>query len=557
VLDIFSLSKIMRRGDDPFYTIFGRRFVFRSRGKSAIKDNIKVAKFIAEMVKTSLGPRGMKKLVVTKTGEIVATTDGATILKKMDFSLMFDHPIVNIFVEAAKSQERNVGDGTIATVFLAGELAWKAGGLIDVGLHPHTIIDGYKQALDVALRKLKSISRPVDATNYQVMRNLAVTSLCSKDLTLALSKFPDIIARAILNVLENRADGNYRVDVDDIKILGIACGSTFESELVDGVIVDEKLVHPLMPQRVQNAKIALINEPLELRRRKDQHTFLTSTSIVIRDPSIVKLFKEEEDRIILEKIRKLREVGANVVITPKHIDEIAAYYLSKEGILAVRRARTTDMRLLMKVTGGRMVASLDDLSENDLGYADLVEERKMGDKRWVFVYCQKSRGAASIIIKGGSREQLADLEQATNNALRALAAVVDNPYVVPGGGATEMALATEIRHEALKYSGKIQSAMIAFSACLERIAMTLAENAGLDPIEMLTILRSKHENNLHQFGIDVVSGEVRDMFEQGIIEPYSVKEHMLKTACQAASLLLRIGEVITGPGREEKKERKS
>jgi len=547
----------MKRGGDPFYTIFGSRFVYRSRGKSAIKDNIKVAKFIAEMVKTSLGPRGMKKLVVTKTGEIVATTDGATILKKMDFSLMFDHPIVNIFVEAAKSQEKNVGDGTIATVFLAGELAWKAGGLIDVGIHPHTIIDGYKRALDVALRKLKSISRPVDVTNYQVMRDLAVTSLCSKDPTLASSsKFPDIIAGAILNVLENRADGNYRVDVDDIKILSVACGSAFESELVNGVVVDEKIVHPLMPQRVQNAKIALINEPLELRRRKDQRTFLTSASIVIRDPSVVKSFMEEEDRIISEKIRRLHEVGANVVITPKHIDEIAAYYLSKEGILAVRRARTTDMRLLMKVTGGRMVASLDDLSGNDLGYADLVEERKMGDKRWVFVYCHKSRGAASIIIKASSREQLTDLEQATTNALRALAAVIDNPYVVPGGGATEMALAMEIRREALKYSGKIQSAMIAFSACLERVAMTLAENAGLDPIKVLTILRSKHENNLHQFGIDVVSGEARDMFEQGIIEPYSVKEHMLKTACQAASLLLRIGEVITGPGREEKERRK-
>jgi len=548
----------MKKSGDPFYTIFGSRFVYRSRGKSAIKDNIKVAKFIAEMVKTSLGPRGMKKLVVTKTGEIVATTDGATILKKMDFSLMFDHPIVNIFVEAAKSQERNVGDGTIATVFLAGELAWKAGGLIDVGIHPHTIIDGYKRALDVALRKLKSISRPVNATNFQVMRNLAVTSLCSKDLTLASSsKFPDIIAGAILNVLENRADDNYRVNIDDVKILSVACGSAFESELVNGVVVDEKIVHPLMPQRVQNAKIALINEPLELRRRKDQHTFLTSASIIIRDPSVVKSFTEEEDRIILKKIRRLREVGANVVITPKHIDEVAAYYLSKEGILAVSRARTTDMRLLMKITGGRMVASLIDLSENDLGYADLVEERKIGDKRWVFLYCHKSRGAASIIIKGGSREQLTDLEQATTNALRALAAVVDNPFVVPGGGATEMALATEIRHEALKYSSKIQSAMIAFGACLERMAMTLAENAGLDPIEVLTILRSKHENNLHQFGIDVVSGEVRDMFEQGIIEPYSVKEHMLKTAYQAASLLLRIGEVITSPGREEKKGRKS
>jgi len=552
------MSEIMKKSGDPFYTIFGSRFVYRSRGKSAIKDNIKVAKFIAEMVKTSLGPRGMKKLVVTKTGEIVATTDGATILKKMDFSLMFDHPIVNIFVEAAKSQERNVGDGTIATVFLAGELAWKAGGLIDVGIHPHTIIDGYKRALDVALRKLKSISRPVNATNFQVMRNLAVTSLCSKDLTLASSsKFPDIIAGAILNVLENRADDNYRVNIDDVKILSVACGSAFESELVNGVVVDEKIVHPLMPQRVQNAKIALINEPLELRRRKDQHTFLTSASIIIRDPSVVKSFTEEEDRIILKKIRRLREVGANVVITPKHIDEVAAYYLSKEGILAVSRARTTDMRLLMKITGGRMVASLIDLSENDLGYADLVEERKIGDKRWVFLYCHKSRGAASIIIKGGSREQLTDLEQATTNALRALAAVVDNPFVVPGGGATEMALATEIRHEALKYSSKIQSAMIAFGACLERMAMTLAENAGLDPIEVLTILRSKHENNLHQFGIDVVSGEVRDMFEQGIIEPYSVKEHMLKTAYQAASLLLRIGEVITSPGREEKKGRKS
>lgn len=542
----------MKKSADPVYTIFGSRFVFRSRGKQAIKDNIKVAKFIADMVKTSLGPKGMKKLVVTKTGEIVATTDGATILKKMDFSLMFDHPIVNIFVEAAKSQERNVGDGTIATVFLAGELAWKAGGLIDAGMHPYTIIDGYRLALDIALRKLKSISRPIDVADYQVMRNLAVTSIGGKDLALASSMFPDFITRSILNILETRADGSYSINVDDVKVLSVVGGSIYESEFISGVVVDEKPVHPLMPKRILNARIALINEPLEFRRRKDFRTFMTSTSVIIRESQLIKSFMDKKADIILEKVMKLRKVGANVVITPKHIDEVAAYYLSKEGILAVRRARVTDMRLLMKVTGGRMVASLDDLSENDLGYADLVEERKIGDKRWLFVHCQKRKGAASIIIRGSSREQLIDLEQAITNAIRALSSVVSNPYIVPGGGAAEMALATEIKHEMLKYSSKVQLAMVAFSACLERVAMTLAENAGLDPIEVLTTLRSKHESDGHQFGIDVVSGEVRDMFEQGIIEPYSVKEHMLKTAYQAASLLLRIGEVITGPGRIEK-----
>ncbi|MEM3905705.1 MAG: thermosome subunit beta [Candidatus Bathyarchaeia archaeon] len=546
----------MKKSIDPVYAIFGSRLVFRSRGKQAIKDNIKVAKFIAEMVRTSLGPKGMKKLVITKTGEIVATTDGATLLKKMDFSLIFDHPITNIFVEAAKSQERNVGDGTIATVLLAGELAWKAGGLIDAGLNPYTIIDGYKLALDVALRKLKSISQPINVTDYYVMRNLAVTSMSSKDLVLASSTFPDIITRAVLNVLETRADGSYSVDIDDVKILTAVGGSISDSEFVNGVVVDEKPVHELMPRRVQNAKIALINEPLELRRRKDQHTFLTSANIIIHDSLLIKSFMEEKAEIILEKIRKLRKVGANVVITPKHIDDVAAYYLSNEGILAVRRARITDMRLLMKVTGGRIVTSLNDLSESDLGYADLVEERKIGDKKWVFVHCQGRKGAASIIIRGGSREQLNDIEQAVTNAIRTLSSAVSNPYIVPGGGATEMALATEIKHEMLKYSSKIQLAMIAFSACLERVAMTLAENAGLDPIEVLTTLRSKHETGEHQFGIDVVSGKVGDMFEQGIIEPYSVKEHMLKTAYQATSLLLRIGEVITGPGRGEKTKKR-
>jgi len=521
-----------------------------------MKDNLLVAKVIADMVRTSLGPKGMKKLVITKTGEIVTTADGVFLLKKMDFSLMFDHPIANILVEAAKSQDKSIGDGTSTVVVLIGELAWKARRLIEIGLHPYSIADGYRKALRIALKKLQEIARPVQV-NFDTVRSLVATSICSKDPELATSGFPKIIAEAFMNVLEEEPNGKKQVDIDRIKVLKAPGRDVLESELIRGVVIDEEIAHPLMPKRVTNAKIALLNEPLELRRRKDFHTFLTSANIVIRDPIRMKEFLAGEKEIIQEKVNKLISIGANVILTPKRINDLAKSYLAKAGILAVERIRTTDIPLLAKVCDGKAVADLDDLSEDDLGYADIVEERLIGDKRWVFVLNEKGKGAVSIILRGSSEKYLNDLEQIVQSSLKSLSTILKEPKVVPGGGATEMALATAIKHEAAKYPDKEQLAIMFFAASLERIATALAENAGLDPIDILTSLRARHENGEHQFGIDLRSNKIKDMLELGIVEPYLLKEHILKTTYEAVSLLLRIGEVITTPGEMREKRRKS
>ena len=544
--------KSTRRGGP---SLFRSKIVFRSKGKQAIRNNLLVAKVIADMVRTSLGPKGMKKLLITKTGEIVTTADGAFFLKKMDFSLIFDHPIANILVEAAKSQDKNIGDGTSTVVVLIGELAWKARSLIEIGLHPHSIISGYKAALGIALKKLQEIAKPVQI-NPDTLRALSATSISGKDPELAASSLPTIIADAFMNILEKEPNGAEHADIDRIKILKAPGGSVLESKLIKGVVIDEKVAHPLMPKRVTSAKIALLNEPLELRRRKDSHTFLTSANIVIDNPAKMSEFIAEEEAIIQEKVKKLITIGANVVLTPKRIDDLAKSCLAKAGVLAVERIRTTDIPLLMRVCGGRVVADIDDLSRDDLGYADIIEERLIGDKRWVFVLNERGKGAASIILRGSSDRQLNDLEEIVQGSLKSLTTILKEPKIVPGGGATEMALATAVRREAVKYPGKEQLAITFFAASLERVATALAENAGLDPIDILTSLRVQHESGKHHFGIDLQSGKVDDMLKLGIVEPFLLKEHMLKTAYEGVSIILRIGEVITMPEEDDKKRKK-
>ena len=513
----------------------------RSRGRTAQRNNIAAAKIIAEMVKTTLGPKGMDKILVDSIGDVIVTNDGATILDKMDV----EHPAAKMLIEVAKAQDTSVGDGTTTVVVLTGELLKRAEDLIEQKIHPSTIITGYRRALDIALKKLQEIARPVKLEDRDSLKKIVGTSLGSKSLGFATDHIADLAIDAVLKIVEDR-DGKLYADKDNIQIIKKMGKSLMESELVNGVIIDKEVVHPAMPKRIVNAKIALINAPFEIEKTE------FSAEIRIRDPSLVKQFLDEETRILKEMVDKVAQVGANVVFCQKGIDDIAQFFLAKAGILAVRRVKSSDMEKLAKATGGRIVTNFEDLTEKDLGRAGLVEERKIGEDKMTFVQDCKNPKAVSILIRAGLERQLDEAERALNDAIMNLISLIRDLKYVPGGGASEMALASAIKKEAPKYPGREQLAMLAFAEALEMIPRTLAENAGLEPVEILTDLRAKHEKAQYSYGIEVFSGKVQDMFGVGVIEPVKVKEQVLKSAFEAAAMILRIDEVIAAARRKEK-----
>ena len=505
----------------------------RTRGRAAQRNNIAAAKIIAEMVKTTLGPKGMDKILVDSIGDVVVTNDGATILDKMDV----EHPAAKMLIEVAKAQDTSVGDGTTTVVILTGELLKRAEDLIEQKIHPSTVITGYRRALDIALQTLNKIAKPIKLDDKATLKKIVNTSLGSKSLGFATDHIADLAINAVLNIIEER-DGKPYADKDHIQIIKKVGKSLLESELINGVIIDKEVVHPAMPKRVVNAKIALINAPFEIEKTE------FSAEIRIRDPLKMKEFLDEETRILKEMVDKVVKVGANVVFCQKGIDDIAQFFLAKAGILAVRRVKSSDMEKLAKATGGRIVTNFEDLSEKDLGSAGLVEERKVGEDKMVFVRECKNPKAVSILIRAGLERQLDEAERALNDAIMNLISLIRDLKYVPGGGATEMALASMIRKEAPKYPGREQLAMIAFAESLEMIPRTLAENAGLEPVEILTELRTKHEKGDHGYGVEVISGKVQNMFDAGIIEPVKVKEQILKSAFEASAMILRIDDVI-------------
>jgi len=515
----------------------------RTRGRTAQRNNIAAAKIIAEMVKTTLGPKGMDKILVDSIGDVIVTNDGATILDKMDV----EHPAAKMLIEVAKAQDTSVGDGTTTVVILTGELLKRAEDLIEQKIHPSTVITGYRRALDIALQTLSKIAKPIKLDDKATLKKIVNTSLGSKSLGFATDHIADLAINAVLNVIEER-DGKPYADKDHIQIIKKVGKSLLESELINGVIIDKEVVHPAMPKRIVNAKIALINAPFEIEKTE------FSAEIRIRDPLKIKEFLDEETTILKEMVDKVVKIGANVVFCQKGIDDIAQFFLAKAGILAVRRVKSSDMEKLAKATGGRIVTNFEDLSEKDLGSAGLVEEKKVGEDKMVFVRECKNPKAVSILIRAGLERQLDEAERALNDAIMNLISLIRDLKYVPGGGATEMALASMIRKEAPKYPGREQLAMIAFAESLEMIPRTLAENAGLEPVEILTELRTKHEKGDHGYGVEVISGKVQNMFDAGIIEPIKVKEQILKSAFEASAMILRIDDVIAATRRttEEK-----
>ncbi len=517
----------------------------RTRGRAAQKNNIAAAKIIAEIVKTTLGPKGMDKILVDSIGDVVVTNDGATILDKMDV----EHPAAKMIVEVAKTQDKTVGDGTTTAVILAGELLKHAEELIEQKIHPSTVISGYKKALDIALEYLKNIAKPVKLEDKETLKKIVMTALGSKSLGFATEHIADLAIDAVLRVVEER-NGKLVADKDSIQIVKKIGKSLLESQLIHGIIVDKEVVHPAMPKRVVNAKIALINAPFEIEKTE------FSAEIRIRDPLKIKQFLDEEARILKEMVDKVVSIGANVVFCQKGIDDVAQFFLAKAGILAVRRVKSSDMEKLAKATGARIVTNFEDLSEKDLGRAGLVEEVKVGEDKMVFVQeCQNPK-AVSILIRAGLERQLDEAERAFNDAIMNMITLIDNMKYVPGGGAVEEALSLKIRKEAAKYPGREQLAMMAFAEALEAIPRTLAENAGLDPVEIITELRSKHEKDGIGYGVNVFSGKIVDMFAEGVIEPVKVKEQALKSSFEAAAMILRIDDVIAASRKKEGKEKK-
>jgi len=512
----------------------------RVLGRDAQRMNILAARVIAEAVRTTLGPKGMDKMLVDTLGDIVVTNDGVTILKEMEI----EHPAAKMMVEVAKTQDDLVGDGTTTAVVIAGELLKEAEKLLDQAIHPTIIATGYRMAAEKALEVLNSIAEPISIDDEDKLKSIAMTAMTGKKAESGREILADLVVKAVKQIVD-KTDGGYKVDIDHIGVEKKAGGSIADSELVRGVILDKERVHPGMPKRVKNAKIALIDAPLEIKKTE------IDAEIRIRSPDQLRAFIEEEEMILKDMVDKIASVGANVVICQKGIDDIAQHYLAKAGIYAVRRAKKSDMEKLARATGGRIVTNIEDLTPEDLGTAGLVEEVKIGEDKMTFVRDCKNPKAMGILIRGGSEHVVDEVERAVHDAICVVAAAIEDGKVVYGGGAPEVEVAKVLRDYSQQVGGKEALAIAAFANALEVIPKTLAENAGLDAVDVIVELRAKHEREDGRwFGVDVYTGKVEDMKKMGVIEPLRTKLQAIKSATEAAIMILRIDDVIAAAKKE-------
>jgi thermosome len=506
----------------------------RRRGKEAQRSNIMAARIISEVVRSTLGPRGMDKMLVDSLGDVTVSNDGATILDEIEVQ----HPAAKMMVEVAKTMDNEVGDGTTSAVVLAGELLRKAEELLDENIHPTIIVSGYKKAAEKAIELLNEISKPIDLKDRDTLKKVAITAMRSKGLGAAREHFADISIDAIMQVMEKRGD-SYFADVDNVQLIKKEGKSLLDTQLIKGIIVDKEVVHPGMPKIIKNPKIALLDCALEIEKTE------FSAEIKITDPTQMKAFLDEETQLMKEMVDKIKAAGANVVLCQKGIDDTAQHFLAKEGIMAVRRIKKSDMEKLSRATGGRIVTNLEDLRPEDLGSASLVEERKIGEDRMVFIEGCKDPRSVAILIRAGLERLVDEAERALKDSLSVVADVVTKNKIVAGGGATETEIAKRLKDYASKVGGREQLAIEAFAEALEIIPKTLAENSGLDPIDIMVSLRSAHEKKDGLwYGVDVFSGKTVDMMKAGVIEPLKVKEQLIKSATEAATMILRIDDVI-------------
>jgi thermosome len=516
----------------------------RNRGKEAQRNNIMAARVIGEVLKTTLGPRGMDKMLIDSLGDITITNDGAAILNEIEV----EHPAAKMMVEIAKTQDDMVGDGTTTAVVLASELLKKAEELLDQNIHPTILVSGYRKAAQKAIEALNKNAVPVDIEDRKTLLKVALTSMSSKAVGAAREHLAEIAVDAVKQIAEQRGDKKL-ADIDNIQLVKKTGKSLLETQLLRGIIVDKEIVHTGMPKKKENAKIALLDSALEIEKTE------ISAEIRIRDPTQMKAFLDQETSMLKGKADKIKASKADVVFCQKGIDDMVQHFLAKQGIIAARRIKESDMEKLARATGGRIVSNLDDLKPQDLGQAGLVEERKIGDDKMIFVEKCKDPHSVAILIRAGLERMVDEAERAMIDALSVVSDVVENNKIVAGGGAAEIEVAKELRNYATKVGGREQLAIEAFADAVEVIPKTLAENAGLEPIDVLVDLRSAHEkaDGKHK-GINVFTGKVQNSLENGIIEPLVVKEQAIKSAAESASMILRIDDVITskapkgGPG---------
>jgi thermosome len=505
----------------------------QTKGRDAQKNNIAAAKLIAEVVRSSLGPRGMDKMLVDGLGDVTITNDGATILKEIDVQ----HPAAKMMVEISKATDNEVGDGTSSVVVLAGALIEKAEELINKDVHPTIIVDGYRKSALKSIEIFNQIAQKIDGSNKAELIRIARTSMQTKLVSKESDELSQVVVNAALQVSEPRESG-FSVDIDDVKVEKKGGGSLRDTKLIKGIVLDKEVVHGGMPKRVEKAKIALVNSALEIEKTE------FDAKINISSPDQMKMFLEEENRMLKSMVDKIISSGANVAICQKGIDDVAQHYLAKSNILSVRRVKESDMTKLARATGARIVNNLEDLGTKDLGSADLVEERKVETDKWVFIEGCKHPKAVTILIRGGSQRVVDEADRSLHDALMVTKDVIERPFIVAGGGSPESYVAGKLREWSSTLSGREQLAADKFAESLEVIPLALAENAGMDPIDTLTELRSKQAKGSKWSGIDARSAKIVDMSKLDIVEPLSVKEQIIKSATEVASMILRIDDVI-------------
>jgi thermosome len=509
----------------------------QQKGKDAQENNIAAAKLVAELVKSSLGPRGLDKMLVDSLGDVTITNDGATILKEIDVQ----HPAAKMMVEIAKTVDNEVGDGTTSSVVFGGALLARAEDLLKKDVHSSTIVEGYQNAAEKTLEIYSTLSKKIKPDDRDSLVKIATTSMQSKLISEDSGILSKIVVDAILNIVIKKGD-EYTVDLENLKVEKKSGGSIQDTQIIKGIVLDKEIVHSGMPTKIEKAHIALINSALEIEKTE------MSSEIRITDPTQMQMFLEEENRMLKTMVDKLHDVGVNVLICQKGIDDIAQHYLAKHGIMAIRRVKESDMIKLTKATGGRVINNLDDLSEKDLGYADLAQQKKIESDKWVFIEGCKHPQSVTLLIRGGSQRVIDEVDRSIHDALMVVKDVIEKPEIVAGGGAPEAFAASQLKEWANNFDGREQLAIKKYAEALETIPLTIAENAGMDPIDTMATLRSKQNQGQKWTGIDARNTKIADMLAIDVVEPIVVKEQIIKSATEAACMILRIDDVIAVSG---------
>ena len=529
------MASIQQTPNGPVLVL--KESALQQKGRDAQKNNIAAAKLVADLVKTSLGPRGLDKMLVDSLGDVTITNDGATILKEIDAQ----HPAAKMMVEVSKTIDTEVGDGTTSSVVFAGALLEKAEKLLEKDVHSTVIVDGYQAASEKALELLADFAKSVKPDDQESLVKIAKTSMQSKLISEDSEPMSKLVVGAILKIAEKNGD-TYSVDLDNLKVEKKSGASIQDTALIKGIVLDKEIVHSGMPTKIQKAKIALVNAALEVEKTE------MSAEIRISDPTQMQMFLEEENRMLKEMVTKLHNAGTNVLICQKGIDDISQHYLAKHGILAVRRVKESDMTKLAKATGGRITTNLDDITEKDLGHADLVQQKKVETDKWVFIEGCKNPHSVTILIRGGSQRVVDEVDRSIHDSLMVVKDVIETPSIVTGGGSAEAYLAGQLNEYADSFDGREQLAVKQYAEALESIPLTIAENAGMDPIDTIISLRAKQNSGKKGAGINARESKIGDMNSLSILEPLVVKEQIIKSATETACMILRIDDVIAISG---------